>query len=81
MVSFSPKFPVRHTAPRHATTPAADLMLLFDASSVELFADHGLTVTSELFFPTKPLTKLKLRAPGSFTVQELTYRKATRQTK
>ena len=68
-------------APRHATTPATDLTLLFDASSVELFADHGLTVMSELFFPTAPLTKLKLRAPGSFSVQALTYRQATVQVK
>ncbi len=81
LVSFSPKFPGRHTAPRRATTPATDLTLLFDASSVELFADHGLTVMSELFFPTEPLTKLKLRAPGSFSVQELTYRQAMGQAK
>jgi fructan beta-fructosidase len=74
--SFSPKFAGRHTAPRFATTPAADLRLLFDATSVEVFADHGLTVMTELFFPTSPLTKLTLKAANGLTVQRLTYAKA-----
>ncbi|ALW84208.1 glycosyl hydrolase family 32 [Hymenobacter sedentarius] len=70
---FSPKFAGRHTAPRLAKTTEADLTLLVDATSVEVFADKGLTVMSELFFPTQPLSKLKLQATGNFTVQELSY--------
>ena len=73
---FSPKFAGRHTAPRLATTPAADLTLLFDASSVEVFADHGLTVMSELFFPTEALSKLKLDSGRGFTLKQLTYASA-----
>lgn len=72
-VSFSPKFAGRHTAPRLATGTAADLTLYFDASSVEVFADRGLTVMSELFFPTEPFSELKLTAAPSLTWQELTY--------
>jgi fructan beta-fructosidase len=72
-VSFNPKFAGRHVAPRVATTPAADLTLLFDASSVEVFADNGTTVMSELFFPTQPFSTVKLLAANPFTIQELSY--------
>ncbi|TGE08354.1 glycoside hydrolase family 32 protein [Hymenobacter fodinae] len=71
--SFSDKFASRHTAPRFANTTTADLILLFDAGSVELFADQGLTVMTALFFPTQPLSTLKLRSNGNFVVQKLTY--------
>jgi fructan beta-fructosidase len=81
LTSFSPKFGGRHTAPRFATAPAADVRLLFDATSVEVFADRGLTVMTELFFPTAPLTKLTLRTPNGLMVQELTYSKAAGQPK
>ncbi|WP_324678345.1 glycoside hydrolase family 32 protein [Hymenobacter sp. GOD-10R] len=74
---FSNKFAGRHTAPRLATTPGTDLTLLFDASSVELFADQGLTVMSELFFPSEILSTLKLKSAGAFTVQELGYTNMT----
>ena len=79
LVGFSPKFGGRHTAPRRATGPQTDLTLLFDASSVEVFADHGLTVMSALFFPTEPLTMLKIKGPSGFTVQALTYARAAVQ--
>ena len=79
LVGFSPKFGGHHTAPRRATGPQTDLTLLFDASSVEVFADHGLTVMSALFFPTEPLTMLKIKGPSGFTVQALTYARAAVQ--
>ena len=72
-VAFNPKFAGRHTSPRFATAAQTDLTLLFDASSVELFADHGLTVMSELFFPTEVMNTMKLRSTSGFAVQELTY--------
>jgi len=70
-VSFSSKFAGRHVAPRLATTAATDLTLLFDASSVEVFADHGLTVMSELFFLSEPLTTVRLT--GDAAVQSMSY--------
>lgn len=72
-VGFSDKFAGRHSAPRRATTPAADLTLLFDASSVELFADQGLTVLTELFFPNEVLSTIKLRSDAGLVVEELSY--------
>ena len=79
--SFSNKFAGRHTAPRLATTPGADLTLLFDASSVELFADQGLTVMSELFFPSEVMSTLKLKSDSVFAVQELAYTNMAQQVK
>ncbi|MDO7851477.1 glycoside hydrolase family 32 protein [Hymenobacter convexus] len=73
--AFSPKFAGRHVTPRLATAPAADVALYVDATSVELFADGGLSVATELFFPTKAFTTLKLESAGGLTVQELTYSK------
>ncbi|QIX59736.1 glycoside hydrolase family 32 protein [Hymenobacter sp. BT18] len=70
---FSDKFPGRHSGPRLATAPGADLTLLFDAASVELFADGGLTTLTDIFFLSQPFSKIVLRAPGGFTVDALTY--------
>ncbi|MGI4738675.1 MAG: glycoside hydrolase family 32 protein [Janthinobacterium lividum] len=65
--SFSPKFAGRHVAPRLATTAGADLTLYVDAASVELFADGGLTAMTEIFFPSQPLTNLRLRSAAGLT--------------
>ncbi len=68
---FSPQFTGRHTAPRLATAAGADLTLFFDAASVELFADHGLTAMTAIYFPTQPLTSLRLRAAHGITFQQV----------
>jgi fructan beta-fructosidase len=69
--SFSPKFAGRHVAPRLATAAGADLTLFFDAASVELFADHGLTAMTEIFFPSQPLTTMRLRSASGLTFQQV----------
>ncbi|MBX0290449.1 glycoside hydrolase family 32 protein [Hymenobacter sp. HSC-4F20] len=73
--SFGSTFAGRHPAPRLAAGPAADMTLLFDAASVELFADGGLTTMTEIFFPKQPFTQLKLRSAAGLTVDALTYAK------
>lgn len=73
--SFSGKFIGRAAVPRRAITPAADVTLYFDATSVEIFADGGLSVATALFFPGKPFTTVKLLAPDGLTVNELTVSK------
>ena len=70
-VKFSPKFNGRSTAPRLATAAGADLTLYFDAASVELFADHGLTAMTAIFFPSHPLTTVRLRSAQGMTFQEV----------
>jgi fructan beta-fructosidase len=68
---FSPKFTGRATAPRLSAAAGTELTLFFDAASVELFADQGLTAMTEIFFPTKPLTTIKLRSAQGVTFQEV----------
>jgi fructan beta-fructosidase len=75
LTDFSDKFAGRHPGPRLATGPASDLTLLFDATSVELFADGGLTAMTEIFFPKQPFTQLKLRSATGITLDALTYAK------
>ena len=52
-VNFKEGFASRHTAPRIANTAKFDVTLIIDVASVELFADDGLTVMTEIFFPAK----------------------------
>ncbi len=59
-VDFHPQFAGRHTAPRIAAGPGVELQLFLDATSVELFADDGLTVMTSLFFPRQPLATMRL---------------------
>lgn len=62
-LSFSDKFAKGlHHAPRQIDNKTMELHLFFDRSSVELFADQGATVMSELFFPSQPFEHLKLFA-------------------
>lgn len=72
-VDFHKKFAARHVAPRFVQTPNADLLLIIDVSSVELFADEGLSVMTEIFFPNQPYNKITIQSPDNLTVKHLTY--------
>jgi fructan beta-fructosidase len=55
---FQHDFSGRHVAPRLTSHKDAKLILIIDVSSVELFADNGLTVMTEIFFPNHPYDQL-----------------------
>lgn len=57
---FEKGFASRTTAPRVAVTDSADITLLIDVASVELFADKGITVMTGIFFPGKDYTDLTI---------------------
>ena len=57
---FHRDFAGRHTAPRISQAKKLDLTLVVDVASLELFADGGLTVMSELVFPSKPYDKIEV---------------------
>ena len=57
---FSDKFGDIHYGPRIAQGPVHDLRLLVDVASLELFADGGKTVMTDIFFPDEAFTELKL---------------------
>ncbi|MEQ9443704.1 MAG: GH32 C-terminal domain-containing protein [Cyclobacteriaceae bacterium] len=63
-IDFSDEFPGRHPAPRIGEGNTLTMHLMVDVASVELFADDGKTVMTEIFFPNELLTQVSLFAEG-----------------
>lgn len=59
---FFKDFAAVHFAPRWSGEKTIKLHILLDVASVELFADDGLTVMTDIFFPTEDFTKISLFA-------------------
>lgn len=57
---FSKDFATISYVPRVSTSLESDMQLVVDASSVELFADGGLSNLTGVFFPKKPYTRLSM---------------------
>jgi fructan beta-fructosidase len=72
-VGFHPGFAGRHTAPRLRQAEAVGITIIADVSSIELFADDGLSVLTSLFFPSRPYHKLALKTAAGCQVQKLEY--------
>jgi fructan beta-fructosidase len=70
---FHKEFAARHTAPRFATADKMDMILIIDVSSVEMFADEGISVMTEIFFPAKPYNKIRIQSPEKVTIKNLAY--------
>ena len=66
---FQKDFAGRHVAKRIRTTGNMNLSLIIDVSSVELFADGGLTVMTEIFFPTKPFNHIRIQSSDKATIK------------
>jgi fructan beta-fructosidase len=60
-ISFNPSFGRISYAPRLSTNKLSNIKVLIDASSVELFADGGLTTMTSICFPNKPYNKFILK--------------------
>lgn len=71
-ISFHSAFAARHLAPRLTTVAKSDLILVVDKSSIELFADNGLSVMTETFFPSSAYTSIQLNGNGMLA-KELSY--------
>jgi len=61
---FHAKFAARHEAPLRITDGRVTLRLLLDTSSLEVFAQNGETVLTELIFPTAGPRRLSLTNDG-----------------
>jgi fructan beta-fructosidase len=70
---FNKEFAARHFAPRFSMNPKMNLTLVIDVSSVELFADDGLSVMTEIFFPNKPFDQVRIASPGKAVIKQLEY--------
>lgn len=64
-ISFDKIFPSTAYAPRISKTKKMQIQMILDKTSVELFADGGLTLMTSLFFPTKPYDKVQWNAANS----------------
>ena len=77
-VNFEKGFAAKHTAPRFTANENLDLTLIIDNSSVELFADNGLTVMTEIFFPNALLTAINIQSTKNFKIKTLKFNKMKR---
>jgi fructan beta-fructosidase len=67
ITNFHPDFAAKHVAPRFTSSPKMNLDIIIDKASIELFADNGLTVMTDLYFSTKPYTKIEVRSTDKKT--------------
>jgi fructan beta-fructosidase len=62
---FKPEFAARHTAPLPLDNGQLKLHLFLDVASVEVFANDGLGVMTDIFFPSEEFTKVELLGKGA----------------
>ena len=72
-IAFEKGFGVKHTAPRISKEAGTGVTLIVDVASVELFADNGLSVMTDIFFPNKTLTKVSIKSADGLTLKNLSY--------
>ncbi len=76
--SFNKEFASRHTAPRLSLSRNIKLTLIMDNASLELFADNGLSVMTDIFFPKSLLNQISIQADESLTLKTLAIDKLSR---
>ena len=72
-VDFQNGFAAKHMAPRLTDNAIINISIIADESSVELFADDGLTLMTEIFFPAKPYNQIHLLSNEKVLVTKLRY--------
>jgi len=70
-VDFEKGFAAKHTAPRLASGQQFNLILVIDNASVELFADDGRTVMTEIFFPDTIFSDMMIESNDKFYLKTL----------
>ncbi len=74
-VRFEKGFASRHTVPRFTSANNVEVTLIIDNASVEMFADNGLSVMTQIFFPNALYTNINIQSSANFNVRNLTYSK------
>jgi fructan beta-fructosidase len=74
-VDFEKDFGKKHTAPRFSKSPNFDLTLIIDDASVELFADNGLTVMTEIFFPDENYSDIRIQTKEKLNIKKMEFSK------
>ena len=61
---FNKAFPAKHFSPCLSQNTTLSMKIILDKSSVELFADEGLTAMTDIFFPIGDMNKIEVHAAG-----------------
>lgn len=72
-VDFEKGFAEKHIAPRISVDANMSISLVADVASVELFADNGLTVMTDIFFPESIMSELYIKSTTGITIDKLKY--------
>jgi fructan beta-fructosidase len=72
-INFHKEFAARHFAPRLSTGSKMDLTLVIDVSSIELFADEGLSVMTAIFFPHSPYGQINFQSNDEIFIKKISY--------
>lgn len=72
-IDFEAGFGQKHTAPRLSKDGKIALTLVADVASVELFADGGLTVMTDIFFADTPLSELTIQSVKGIQLEQVQY--------
>jgi len=72
-IDFEKGFAAKHTAPRLTSKTAMNVSLIIDKSSVELFADDGLTSMTSIFFSNESFNKIHLQSADNVVISKLEY--------
>jgi sucrose-6-phosphate hydrolase SacC (GH32 family) len=65
LTPFHEAYPGRHAGPVRWKDDRVTLRILFDRSTIEVFANDGETVVSERVYPTRPLDRIEVLGPGA----------------
>jgi len=71
IADFEKGFARKHIAPRIGRSANVKISLILDVASVELFADDGLTVMTDIFFPEEVINRLKISGTGKQKITDL----------
>lgn len=71
IVDFNKEFGSRSTAPRISSSEKLNVTLVLDQSSLELFADEGLSVMTALFFPKRPFSDMQILSDEELEIQAI----------
>jgi fructan beta-fructosidase len=70
-VDFNKYFAATSTAPRLADGHAFDMTLVVDASSIELFADGGLSTMTALYFAGSPYNHIVIQSSDGIVLKRV----------
>lgn len=68
---FNKDFAARHTAPRISSAKDITITIVIDNASIEMFADDGLSVMTDIFFPKSLLNEVQVFSNDDSLIRSL----------